>query len=363
MDKIKARPLRPHEKQKLLRMKRQRANAVNGRHARIILLSRGGRRNRAIAAEVDCSPQCVRLVIHRFNADGVYGIAWYPFFQIRDTPRTFVAEVREQIAEIALSPPEALIGMQQWSLPKLRDYLIEQQIVSSISVEWLRQLLRRYKIRLRRTKTWKESEDPQFQQKYRALRRLYRHRPVGGRRLCVDEFGPLYIQPRHGHCYACNGKRHVQRIPANYDRNKDKRHFLAFYDLETDRLYGQFTIRKTAVQWLIFLKWVRSRYASWQTLHIVMDNYGTHLTDAVMLWAWTHNVRFYFTPTNASWLNRIECHFTALKKFALRPSNHASYVEQQEAIESYLCWYNRRRLISRQPWEKYRHEAQYNQAA
>src|SRR5579885_3521891 len=110
MDTVKVRSLRPYEKKKLLRMKRQLANAVNSRHARILLLSRGGCSNRAIAARVDCSPQWVRTVIQRFNADGLNGVAWYPFFQTRATPRAFSADVREQIAEIALSSPISLIS-------------------------------------------------------------------------------------------------------------------------------------------------------------------------------------------------------------------------------------------------------------
>jgi transposase len=361
MDTVKVRPLRPHEKKKLLRMKRQLTNAVNSRHARIILLSRGGCPNRDIAVHVACSPQWVRTVIHRFNAEGINAIVWYPFFQTRDTPRAFGADVREQIAEIALSSPISLIGMKQWSLPKLRAYLIEQKIVPSISVEWLRQLLQRFKIRLRRTKTWKESTDPDFWRKYRAIRRLYRQRPADGRRLSVDEFGPLNLQPRHGHCFACPGKFHVKRLRATYNRKLGIRHFLAFYDLETDRLYGQFTMRKTAVQFLAFLKWVRARYPSWQRLHIVLDDYATHLTWEVQTWALAHKVQFYFTPTNASWLNRIECHFTALRKFALQPSDHRSHQEQQEAIESYLTWRNRRRLLSKLSWKEYKRRC--NQAA
>ena len=243
-DPTRARPLRPSEKKELLRLKRQRANAVNARRARIVLLSRGGLHNRTIAERVDCSPQWVRTTIRRFNADGVLGILWYPFFNACDAPRKFFDDVREQIIEIALSPPQTLIGMQQWSLPKLRDYLIEQRIVPNISVEWLRQLLRRSHVRLRRTKTWKELTDPHFHAKAAAIKRLYRRRPANGRRLCVDEFGPLRLQPRHGHCFACPNRLRVHRIRANYDRPKGMRHFLAFYDLETGRLDGQFTTPK-----------------------------------------------------------------------------------------------------------------------
>jgi transposase len=353
-DPTRARRLRPSEKKQLLRLKRQRANAVNAQHARIVLLSRGGLRNRTIAEQVDCSPQWVRTVIRRFNADGVSGIVWYPFFNACDAPRKFFSDVREQIIEIALSPPQSLIGMQQWSLPKLHDYLIEQKIVPSISIEWLRQLLQRAHVRLRRTKTWKESSDPHFHAKWQAIRRLYRRRPLGGRRLCVDEFGPLRLQPRHGRCFACPDRLRVHRIRANYKRPKEMRHFLAFYDLETGRLYGQFTKRKTAVQWLRFLKWVRSRYPSSQRLHIVTDNYGTHLTVTITLWAMAHNVQFYHTPTNASWLNRIESHFTALKQFAMKPSDFRSYEDLQQAIESYLTWHNRRRPLSCLSWQEYK---------
>ena len=108
------------EKKKLLRLKRRRTNAVNSRQARIVLLSRGGLANRAIAAQADCTPQWVRIIIHRFNADGLEGITWFPFYQARGTPRKFLADVREQIAEVALSSPKVLIGMNQWSVPRLR---------------------------------------------------------------------------------------------------------------------------------------------------------------------------------------------------------------------------------------------------
>lgn len=353
-DNVRVRTLRPYEKVKLRRLKRQQRNAVNSRHARIVMLSVGGMANRCIALLVDCSAQWVRQIIHRFNDDGIDGITWYPWFQVR-AARVFTSDIRERIAEIALCSPIALIGMTQWSLPKLRQYLIEQEIVAHISIRWLGEILRRYTVRLRRTKTWKDSQDPLFCQKYRAIRRLYQHRPVHGRRLCIDEFGPLNLQPRHGHCYQGPAKR-VARLRATYNRKKGIRHFLAFYDLETDRLYGRFTMHKTGKDFLSFLKWVRSRYPRSQKLHIVMDNYGTHIMDAVLAWSKDHNIRIYLTPTNGSWLNRIESHFTALKKFALQPSDYRSHEEQQAAIESYLTWRNRSRDLSITAWKEYKRE-------
>jgi len=42
----------------------------------------------------------------------------------------------------------------------------------------------------------------EFTVKYRRLKRLYANRPKGGRRISVDEFGPLNLLPRHGKHYA-----------------------------------------------------------------------------------------------------------------------------------------------------------------
>jgi transposase len=292
----------------------------------------------------------VREIIHRFNRDGLEGIEWYPYVHAPGGPRKFLADVTEQIAEVALSSPKALIGMTQWSLSKLREYLVSQKIIGWISLEWLRTLLKRMGIKWRHTKTWKESSDPEFWPKYRKIRRLYGRRPANGRRICVDEFGPLNLQPRGGKCLSKKGKKSVERHRATYNRKGGVRHYLAAYDLETGRLFGQFKLRKRWMEFLQFLKWLRRRCNKAETLHIVMDNYSPHMKKEVWQWAKRNRVKFYCTPTEASWLNRIECQFTALKKFALENSDYRSHEEQQAAIESYLSWRNGRREIAVERW-------------
>ncbi len=359
MSKVAARRLRPYEGRTLRAMKRQLSNAVNSRHARIILLSHGGLCNREVAQRVECSPAWVRQIIHRFNRGGTDAVTWYPAFCGRGKRRKFYADVVEQIAEVALSPPRQLIGMSVWSLPKLRAYLIEQKIVESISVERLRQILRGCRIHWRHTKTWKESTDPQFWPKYRRIRRLYAKKPADGIRLCVDEFGPLNIQPRGGKHHARIG--HVDRLRATYKRTQGVRHFFGVYDLEGDTLDGGFTEEKNAHLFLAFLKSLRRRYRGRGTLHIVLDNVGYHLTAEVLAYAKAHRLKFYLVPTGASWLNRIESHFTALRKFCLENTDYRSHEEQQAAIRSYLSWRNRQREISLTDWRA--HQSRRRKAA
>jgi transposase len=332
-------------------MKRQLSNAVNTRHARIILLSQGGLDNATIAERVGCSAAWVRRVHHRFNDGGIEAISWYRYYCARAGPRKFLADVTEQIAEVALSSPKALIGMSVWSLPKLRDYLIAQKIVPSISVEGLRQILWQRKVRWRHTKTWKDSSDPRFWAKYRRLRHLYAQRPEGGRRISIDEFGPLNLLPRHGMHYALTG--HVGRLRATYSRKGGVRHMFGAYDLERDTLVGQFVPHKNRLTFQAFLKWLRARYPGGELLHVILDNATFHDRPEILTYAAMHRIRFYWTPTSASWLNRIECHFTALKKFALDNTDYRTHEDMQAAIGHYLDWRNGNREITLTSWRLY----------
>ena len=49
-----------------------------------------------------------------------------------------------------------------------------------------------------------------------------------------------------------------------------------------------------------------------------------------------------FTPSNASWLNRIEAEFTHLRYFTLNGSDYPSHAAQEAAITSYIRWTNQR---------------------
>ena len=47
-----------------------------------------------------------------------------------------------------------------------------------------------------------------------------------------------------------------------------------------------------------------------------------------------------YTPTNSSWLNRIEAQFTALRYFALDGTDHPNHKAQASMIRRYIIWCN-----------------------
>ena len=95
-------------------------------------------------------------------------------------------------------PRDLGLPFSAWSLSKLADYVVAAGVVTTVSRESIRQILRAAGISWQATKTWKASADPDFMAKMHQVLDLYDHPPTGGRVICLDEFGPLNLQPRPG---------------------------------------------------------------------------------------------------------------------------------------------------------------------
>jgi hypothetical protein len=78
---------------------------------------------------------------------------------------------------------------------------------------------------------------------------------------------------------------------------------------------------------------------------MVLDNFSPHLSTKkdtrVGDWAADNNVELAYTPFYASWLNRIEAQFTALRYFTLDGTDHESHEVQGRMIRRYIAWRNR----------------------
>ncbi len=139
---------------------------------------------------------------------------------------------------------------------------------------------------------------------------------------CVDEFGPLNLQPRPGRQWARRGgtarepgERPRRRIRATYHRTGGVRHMFAALELGADKMYGHMKKRKRRGEFLQFCRYLRSLHPPQVRIAIVCDNFSPHLTTRkdkrVGQWAAASNAEIAYTPSNASWMNRIECQFTA----------------------------------------------------
>ena len=71
---------------------------------------------------------------------------------------------------------------------------------------------------------------------------LYDNPPADGRVICVDEFGPLNLQPRPGRGWFPRG--HPARRRATYTRTAGQRQMFAVLDLASGQLFYRFRHRK-----------------------------------------------------------------------------------------------------------------------
>jgi transposase len=333
------RELTPDEAQRLVRITRTARDRVRLRRAGIVLASMQGRSATEAAAMFAAKPQYAREVIHAFNDKGFAALD--PKWSGGRPPR-FGPHVRELICRVARTPPQQVeLPFTTWSLSKLVEHL-DTTHRAVVSVETVRQILRKAGVRWQATKTWKASKDPQFAEKMTRILDLYDRSAAGGlgdggRVICMDEFDPLNLQPRPGRGWFPSGR--PARLRATYHRYGGVRHMLAGLDLASGQMFYRLRDRKRWQEFLAFLRQLRTRFPT-GPLYIVCDNFSPHRKAEVQDWCAGHEVELVFTPTNASWPNWIECEFTALRYFTLDGSDYPSHTAQEAAIAGYLRWAN-----------------------
>lgn len=257
----------------------------------------------------------------------------------RGAPSKTNQAMRDRICRLARCRPRDLgFAFSTWSLSRLCEVLRDWQIIE-ISRETLRKILNSGGVSWQATSTWKASSDPDFAAKMARVLNLYDNPPADGRVVCVDEFGPLNLQPRAGRDWF--PRRRPLRLRATYRRTERVRHMFGALDLATGRLYYRIRHRKRWTEFLAFVKSLRARRPG-QRLHLVCDNYSVHKRVEVRAWCSANAVELVFLPTYASWLNRIECEFAALRYFALNGTDHRSHAEQDAAIGAYIRRRNQR---------------------
>lgn len=357
--RVQVRDLSSDEGNKLLSIiRRGSGSVVRWRRAQIVLWSAQHMDVMSIAEIAFTSPDRVREVIHNFNTDGFDSLA--PKYS-GGRPPTFTLPQRRQIKKIALGrPTDHDLAFSTWSLSKLAEFLVAEGVVDDISHEGLRVMLGEEGVSFQAIKTFKVSNDPDFEAKKNRILQLYDIAdgtvdPGPGDPtvvICMDEFGPLNLQPHPGRQWApvAAGKGDTdsprrRRMRATYNRPHGVRHLMAGYDLSTDRLYGHIVTKKNRTAFLAFCRYLRSLHPPDVRIAIVLDNFSPHLStrkdQRVGEWAKANNVELAYTPFYGSWLNRIEAQFTALRYFALDGTDHASHDEQGRMIRRYIAWRNR----------------------
>ncbi|HWH33840.1 MAG TPA: helix-turn-helix domain-containing protein [Acidimicrobiales bacterium] len=257
-ERLRVREISNEEGNRLLRIvRRSSGSVVTWRRAQMVLLSAQGMDVEQISKVAFTSADRVRDVINNFNDDGFDSL--YPRYA-GGRPPTFTLPQRQQVKRIALARPmDHGLPFSTWSLTKLAEFLVAEGVVDDISHEGLRDLLRKEGVSFQVIKTFKQSNDPDYEAKKNRVLELY---DIADGKveagpgdptvvLCVDEFGPLNLLPRPGKQWApmASGKGSKasprrRRRRATYTRTQGVRHLMAALDLGTDKMYGHVKVNQ-----------------------------------------------------------------------------------------------------------------------
>jgi len=316
--------LQPEEKQKLEMLARRPKTAQRlALRSKIVLRAAAGNSNQEIARQLGCTAATVGKWRERFRQQGLDGLADEPR---PGAPRRITdAQVEEAVTRTLEGTPP---GATHWSTRSLaREVGLSQRAVVRI---W-----HAFGLQPHRTETFKLSRDPFFVEKVRDIVGLYMHPPEHAVVLSVDEKSQVQALNRTQPILPLRPGLPEQRTH-DYERHGTTSLFAAL-DVATGKVIGQCHRRHRQQEFLKFLKRVDSQVPPALDVHLVMDNYGTHKTPALIRWFARHpRYHVHFTPTSASWLNQVERWFAELTEKRIRRGSFQSVQSLEKAIRDYL---------------------------
>ena len=188
-------------------------------------------------------------------------------------------------------------------------------------------------------KTFKVSNDPNFEDKLIDVVGLYMNPPDGAIVLSFDEKSQIQALDRTQQSLPMKQGR-PGTITHDYKRHGTTTLFAALNVL-TGELIGQCFSRHRHEEFLAFLRLINREVPRGKEIHVILDNYGTHKHPDVVAWLEKHKrFHFHFTPTSSSWLNMVERWFGAITTKRIRRGSFGSVPELIEAIEDYIAHHN-----------------------
>lgn len=295
---------------------------------RLVLAAAQGMQDLEVAAEHSVNRHTAALWRKRVSVEGI-GCVWEIAPGRGRKPRYSLAKRNTIIQATLQTKPE---GMTHWSCR----LMAAEQAVSKNTVQRLWQL---HNLKPHLSRTFKLSRDPHFLEKLTDVLGLYLNPPQQALVLCVDEKSQIQALDRTQPGLPLK-KGRCGTMTHDYKRNGTTTLFAALSVLD-GKVVGQCVPRHRHQEFLKFLRRLDREFPEPVTLHLVMDNYGTHKTPEVQRWLKKHP-RFvaHFIPTSSSWVNLVERWFGELTRKALRRGAFVSVPDLIQAIEAFLAAWN-----------------------
>jgi transposase len=291
---------------------------------RVVLGAAAGKPNAELARELETTRTTVIKWRSRYEEFGVEGI-------LQDAPRsgrkkTISAAKEAEIVRATLEtkPPAGT----HWSTRSMA-------AAQGVSDSTVHRIWKVHRLQPHRMEHFKMSRDPRFPEKVRDIVGLYLNPPDKALVLCVDEKSQVQALDRTQPVLPLRPGI-PERQTHDYERHGTTTLFAALNVLD-GTVIGQCLPRHRHQEFLLFLDKIERSVPKRMTIHLVLDNYGTHSHCAVKEWFEAHpRYILHFTPTSASWLNQVERFFAEITQRRIRRGTFRSVPELVRAIGDYI---------------------------
>jgi transposase len=309
-------------------VRRRGVGQAQALRARVILWAAEGLTNTQIVQRSQLSAHTVGKWRQRFLQNRTAGLSELPR---SGAPRRISDDkVQEVITTTLESKPK---DSTHWSTRKMAQRCgLSRQAVSRI---W-----RAFGLKPHRLESFTLSTDPLFVEKVRDVIGLYMDPPVNALVFCVDEKTQVQALERSQPVLPMRPGRSERRTH-DYYRHGTVSLFAAL-NVATGQIISATKPKHRTREFLNFLRQIEREIPEGLDLHIVLDNYATHKTDAVEDWlAKRPRWKLHFTPTHSSWLNQVERFFSKITTERIRRGVFQSVAQLEQAIKEYIAIYNK----------------------
>ncbi len=294
---------------------------------RIVLALATGESSNVIAERLSTTAQTISKWRRRFESFRLAGLS--------DAPRAGAGrrvsdeQVQEVIDRVRQTKPD---NSTHWSTRQM-------SAAVGVSASSVHRIWRAFVLKPHLQDTFKLSTDPNFVEKVRDVVGLYMNPPDRALVLCVDEKSQIQALNRTQPSLPLTFGKPSTRTH-DYKRHGTTSLFAAL-NVATGNVIGQLKRRHRSAEFLQFLNTIDGSVPTDLDVHLIMDNYGTHKTDAVRAWfAERPRYHVHFTPTSASWINLVERFFSTLSEKWIKRGAHTSVKDLEKSIQEYLKRYN-----------------------
>jgi len=302
--------------------------AEDVRRADIILRLAEGQAQRAVARQMRCSVNTVRLWRERYEVEGLGGLyARHPGREVEAESPALEARILDRTRH----PPKD--GSTHWSTRKMAEELGISHM--RVARTWAKAGLQPH--RLRRYMT---SDDPQFHKKAADVIGLYLKPPTNAVVFCVDEKTAIQALDRLDPVLPLSAGR-AECHGFEYFRHGTLSLYAAL-NTQTGEVLGKTAGKHTSAEFVAFLTELASGQPKRRKIHVIVDNLSAHKTEKVELFLQEHpQVKLHFTPTYSSWLNQVELWFSKIERDVIARGVFCSVKDLAKKLMRYIRQYNR----------------------